>query len=86
MNEAGMDCACRFQGLFVSVSPALRPTPNTRLRLPRPLNQVVLTQPPFDAESAARWAEDAARRGITQRAKLMVGHPMIRWLEAKAKA
>jgi hypothetical protein len=48
--------------------------------------QVILTQPPFDAGAYAAWVEDAARRGVTQRAKLLVGHPMIRcWTQGDAQ-
>lgn len=40
--------------------------------------QVLVTQPPFDMEQFSLWVEDARRRGVLQRAKLLVGHPMIR--------
>ncbi len=45
--------------------------------------QVLLTQPPLDAERFAAWMEDAGRRGVLQRAKLMLGHPMIRFAMAR---
>lgn len=46
----------------------------------------ILTQPPFDWPAFMRWLDDAHRRKLTERAKLVIGLPMIsspgKWREA----
>lgn len=37
----------------------------------------ILTQPPFDWDAFTRWLDDARRRGLTERAQLVIGLPMI---------
>jgi 5,10-methylenetetrahydrofolate reductase len=39
--------------------------------------QVLLTQPPLDWGAWDAWLQDAARRGVTSRARLLVGFPCL---------
>ena len=39
--------------------------------------EVLLTQPPLDWDHFMRWMEDADRRGITSKARLVIGFPLL---------